>query len=99
MNCNNIGEIPILELDENGNPTQKLAPKEEYSRRFEALAKSVHDSALPVLVDHDQNHKARLRTLVIGVGAEADVGIGPFKIGAYPRFRMLFCNSRDITVP
>ena len=40
-----------------------------------------------------------LRTAVIGLGVNTEVGIGPFKVAALPKFRVAFTNSTDPSLP
>ena len=97
--CNYFDGIPMIGIDANGNPAQAFAPESEYSKRLIAVASSVQDSTLPVLNQLEGHSAWILRNISIGIGVNAEIGIGPFKIGAFPRFRMVFTNSSEPSLP
>ena len=98
--CNYEGQIPVIGVDQNGNPTQVMVSEKDYTDRLTTLISSVQDSALPVLNRREVHKPWMLRTLVFGIGVNAEVGVGPLiKVGAYPRTRLVFSNSTDPTLP
>jgi len=97
--CNQYDGIPMIGVDSQGNPVQVFVPEKEYSERVVAVASSVNDSALPALNRQKTRPGWMVRTLTIGINASAQIGIGPFQIGAVPRFRFIFSNSTDPTLP
>ena len=98
-NCNYFDGIPVIGLDSRGVAAQVFVPKSEYVKRMMAYTSSVQDSLLPVLNRHDPGSEWALRTVIFGAGVNAEVGIGPFRVGAFPRFRMIFSNSKDPSLP
>ncbi len=96
--CNN-DDIPLLGLDDNKNPIEVLVSKPEYSRRIGLALTAAQDSAIPALNRRTFGGGWGLRTLVLGIGVSAEVGLGPFKVGAVPRFRVAFTNSTDPSLP
>jgi hypothetical protein len=93
--CHYKKEIPVIGWDQDGNPTQTLIPAKEYSKRLYALALSVEDSALPVLDRKDSKTHWKLQRVSFGVGLDTGLSFGGlFRIGAFPRFKLVFCKSR-----
>src|SRR4051812_4624307 len=97
--CNLQDSIPVIGFNEKGEPAQILILEKEYTKRFTALTQSVQDSAVPVLDKHESRSAWMLRTLSFGIGMNAEIGIGPFKVGAFPRMRLIFTNSSEPTLP
>ena len=98
--CNYKKEIPVIGIDSNGNPMQTLIPAKEYSKRLEYIASTFQDSAIAVLNQRSRHSKFKLRTVALGVGISTELNFGGlFKIGAYPRFRLIFCSTPVCTLP
>ena len=97
--CNFKDLIPVIGFDADGNPAQVQVPNKDYVDRLAELTTTVQDSAIPVLSSHEDSAGWQVRTLAFGIGVNAQVGIGPFKIGAYPRCRLILSNSTDPTMP
>ena len=95
--CNYYEQVPVIGVDEKGNPTQVFIPKKEYSKRVTLATSSIEESIIPVLMKRDSNPPLQLRTISMGVGVNTEIGIGPFRIGALPRFRLIFSNSSNLT--
>lgn len=95
--CNQLEGIPVIGFDSNNNPAQVWVPEKEYSNRVSSAADSLQESALPVLAKRSADSPWGLRTVVVGLGVNTQIGIGPFQIGALPRFRVVFSNSTDPT--
>lgn len=96
--CNG-DDIPLVGLDKNSNPVETFLSKPEYTRRLNTAVTAVNRSALPALSHQTQSSGYALRTAVIGMSINAEIGIGPFKIGAVPRFRVAYTNSADPALP
>jgi hypothetical protein len=99
VGCNIKDHVPAIAFDADGNPTQVLVPHKEYSKRLMALTSTVQDTAIPVLTQHEGRARWGVRTLSFGIGVNAQIGVGPFSVGAYPRVRLIFSNSTDPTMP
>lgn len=98
--CRYKKEIAVIGMDQDGNPQQALIPAKEYSKRLFNVAASVQDSAIPVLNRNSQTGKWKLKTLAVGVGLSTELNFGGiFKIGAYPRYRMVFCSTPVCSTP
>ncbi|MEO5971555.1 MAG: hypothetical protein ABIQ95_16645 [Bdellovibrionia bacterium] len=95
--CKMVNGIPVIGSDENNNPVQLWIPEKDYVESVLAATTSIDDTTLPVLKKRETHSPWLLRTVVIGIGVTTQVGIGPFQIGALPRFRMIFTNSSDPT--
>jgi hypothetical protein len=93
-------DIPVIRLDENGNPVQVKMNGKDYSDRLKATLHTMHDSTLPALHNTEANSGWGLRTVLVGVGVNAVWGIGKLvQFGANPRVRLLFTNSTDPQLP
>jgi hypothetical protein len=106
--CEYYDGIPIIGFDANHNPVQIFVPAKQYSSRMAALATNIYDSALPVVKQRetqsscdpsscqgtDHSHWS-LRAIAIGVGVQSEIGIGPFRLGAVPKTRLIFTNLKD----
>lgn len=94
------GEIPILGLDDAGNPVEVKLTAQEYAERLQASMLTVQDSTAAALASRAPTPGWMLRTAIVGVGVGVEVGVGPiWKIKAIPRFRLAFSNSKDPVLP
>jgi hypothetical protein len=90
----------MIGIDPSGKSTEAIITEDEYSQRLESVMSTYIDSALPVLNRWDASSSGwMVRTFVIGVGINAEAGVGSVKVGAFPRFRLAFTNSKDPTLP
>lgn len=97
-------KLPAIAFDSQGNPTQVMLPEKEVQKRMGASLSVVADSALTAFQESDRSHFAHrepllLRTVAVGVGVQAEIGLGPYKIGATPHFRLMFTNSKEPPLP
>lgn len=97
--CNTLDMIPVIGLDEDGNPAQIQVPHREYSKRLVAMTQDFQDTTIPILSRRERASGFQIRTIAIGIGANAQIGFGPFKIGAFPHCRLIFSNSSDPSIP
>ena len=98
--CHYKKEIPVIGWGSDGNPAQTLIPAKEYSKPLYALTSSVQDSAIPVLNRRVSKTHWKLRSALFGIGVNTELSFGRlFKIGAYPRFRLVFCNTPVCKTP
>lgn len=95
--CKILNGIPVIGSDENNNPVQLWVSEKDYVEGVLAATTAIDETTLPVLKKREADSPWLLRTVVIGIGVNTQVGIGPFQIGALPRFRMIFTNSSDPT--
>ena len=93
------GVIPVIGTDEYGNPTSVPIDVSEYSDRLSKALIDVQDSVIPVLNKRESRSGWMLRTIVFGIGLTTEIGIGPFKVGALPRSRLVFSNNVDPQFP
>ena len=102
--CDDEDHIPVIGLHAEGGHGQTFVPKSEYPRRLLAATLSVQESTLRALEKSPPSFTTgssgwMLRTLSIGVEVNASIGIGPLKVGAFPRFRMIFTNNLNPIMP
>lgn len=94
------GEIPLMGLDDNGNPVDLYAPESLFRDKMIEAVKQVHEATAPVLKDTYKEKSAQLRTVVVGLGFNFEAGIGSIaKVGASPKVRFAFSNSQKPIVP
>ena len=107
LHCAYFEGIPVIGITSNGMASQVFVPKQDYSKRLLATVSSVQESALlsldyrnfPSTSPAPSNSSWSLRTLVLGIGVSSTIGIGPFSVGALPKFRIMFTNHSDPTLP
>jgi hypothetical protein len=93
-------EIPVLGIDENGTQFEERVSPTELADRLKATMTALQGAMASALANQGASSGWMLRTAVAGVGASAEVGVGPvLKLKAVPRFRMVFSNSKDPALP
>lgn len=86
--------IPLIGLNRDGKQVSVSVSQSDFEKQMKEIATSVHESAMPALLQHSRGHYWMLRTLVIGVGLQLDAGLGPIlSITTKPRFRLVYTNS------
>lgn len=100
--CNDP-QLNVIGLDKNGNPGHVAVPESEYVERTTQVAEAFQDSALLALEkgssDSQDEPQWMLRTLVVGVGVNMDIGVNDLTVGVAPRFRMVFTNGTNTPIP
>ena len=101
VRCNYLDGIPVIGIDAQGNPAQVFVPKGEYPKRLHAAISHIQESAVPVLGQSNGSSCSgwMLRVISFGVAVGVTVGIGPYQVGAMPKFRMMFTNSMEPLLP
>lgn len=110
--CMGESKIPIMSYDKDGNPTQVMVAEGEYSGQVTEMISATQDSAAPIFSRQNRAMTEglsrdsvtmpawMLRTVIVGTGVSMEIGVDPiWKVGVYPRFRMVFSNSIDPTIP
>lgn len=93
-------DILMVGVDNSGSPVDVLVPEAQYKANLKKALVAVETSTLPVLQNKSESPKGwMLRTAVIGIGVNMNIGIGEWKFGVLPRFRVGFTNSNDPSVP
>ena len=93
-------EIPMLGFDNHGAPVEVLVPETEYRKNLKQAVLAMETSTLPVL-----QKKARsapgwmLRSAVVGLGVNTELGLGEVKFSILPRFRIGFSNAKEPSMP
>ncbi|MEO5970758.1 MAG: hypothetical protein ABIQ95_12600 [Bdellovibrionia bacterium] len=91
--------IEVIGIDKNGDPTIIHIPQLEYIKRFSRTINAIQKPSLSALSKIHSNSPWQLRAMAFGIGVNAQVGFGPWQIGAYPELRLIFSNSSDSYVP
>ena len=89
------GTVPLLGYNKQGKVIQAFVDKDQYIRRFKNGVVDLNESMAPMLNDKDgaPEKKWQLQLVVVGVGLQASVGFGPFKMGISPGIRAIFTNQ------
>lgn len=94
------GNILMVGVDDNGKSVEVEVPEEKYKENLKKAIVGVQMSALPTLQKKSETSKGwMLRTAVLGIGVNLEVGLGELKFGILPRFRVGFSNAKDPSVP
>ena len=94
--------VPVLGIDARGQPAQAVMDEAEYGHRLSAAVTTYRDSAATALQQQQAANPGaawNLRSLLIGIGVDAEVGFGPIRIGAVPAMRLLFTNAKEPDIP
>ena len=93
-------DLPVITQDDQGVPIETIVSRQEYTRRLARLVAATQESVMPALKAARERQGWKLRTVVVGVGLNASLGLGPiFTLNATPRFRLGFSNNNDPAFP
>jgi hypothetical protein len=94
------GKIPVVGINEKGEQETIEITQEEYKQKAGAAALTVYDSIMPVLKQEEPKpSKWGMRVVGVGLGVTAEFGIGPVKVGAIPKLRLIFTNHTNPPLP
>ncbi len=94
------GSILMVGLDKEGKEMIMDVPVKNYKDNLKKAIAGVQISTLPVLQRKSESLKGwMLRSVVVGLGVNLEVGIGEAKLGVLPRFRVGFSNAKEPSVP
>ena len=96
--CRHKDMIPVIGFDEAGNSQQTFVPHSEYRQRLLVLTSSVQKSTIPVLNKMASKNNWNLRMAVFGISVNAEISLGPIRIGAMPGARLIFSNMKDLFI-
>jgi len=87
-------ELPIVGLDKNRQETIRSLSKEAYTRQFQSVIMTVHESTLPALRAQEKKSRWMLRDVVVGLGMSVSAGIGPiWKATVSTAIKLCYSNS------
>jgi hypothetical protein len=89
----------VIGLDADNVPTQVHIPDEEVAQRLEAAVNIMQDSTLPALEGRRARPGWMLRSVIVGLSTNVEIGVGPVRVGAVPRARLIFTNSIEPFMP
>lgn len=94
------GSILMVGLDNKGEPVEVEVPEKKYQENLKKAIMGVELSALPTLQKKSESSKGwMLRSAVLGIGVNMEVGLGEAKFGILPRFRVGFSNAKEPSMP
>ncbi len=97
--CSRDG-IPLLGLDNSGNFITRFASDRQFHDELSKASSQVNESTSIALRTSPQDQSGKLRTVAVGLGFNVTLGLGPaLSIGASPRIRFIFSNSRAPIIP
>lgn len=93
--------IPVVGLREDGAPVESIISESAYTEKLKTALTGVEKSTLQALSkQQDKGKPWLLRSVVVGVGVNAEVMLGPLvKFGVLPRFRLGFSNAKEPSIP
>lgn len=92
--------VPVITTDKNGKPAVVEVSTKEYSSRYRSTVSTMNDSLMAALdVSANKNQQWHLRTITVGLGINMEFGMGPFKVAAVPKSRLIFTNSTTPSIP
>ena len=92
--CACKGDLALLGRNAHGRPIQALINGNQYQSRLVRGLGDIEDSILPTLKENTPRAKNwEMQLLVVGVGLDAEAGLGPFKVGLQPGIRAFFTNT------
>lgn len=92
--------IPMVGLDKDGAPVETLVPATKYRQNLKTAIVGLQTSTLPVLQKKSQKGSGwMLRSAVVGLGVNMELGLGEIKFGILPRFRVGFSNAKEPSMP
>ena len=88
------GRLALLGLSDKDNAVQSLVDEDRYQEKLVRGILHVEDSVLDA-AERTAGHekKWQLQLIAVGVGLNADVGVGPFRLGVTPGVRAFFTNT------
>lgn len=106
----NSAVIPLLGVDRDRNSIVKVVPKDGFQQTLYSAISSVHDSILPTLEQSFEGGSSMtcskpsagwsLRTVGVGVGMSAQIGLGPiWNMTVTPHLRLIFTNTKNPAYP
>lgn len=92
--------IHMMGLSNTGEPIDVVVSNDVYKENLKKAIAAVEMSSLPTLQKKSESAKGwMLRTAVVGIGVNLEVGIAEIKFGVLPRFRIGFSNAKEPSVP
>lgn len=93
-------DITMVGIDKDGLPVEVTMPAGKYQNQLKKAIVAVEASTLPVLQKKSAGSSGwLLRTVVVGLGVNTEIGLGEVKFGILPRFRIGFSNAKEPAVP
>lgn len=95
-----LGDFGILGLNEKGDPVEAFVSEEAYTQHVKEMLASTTESVAPVLNEQSTlGNRWSLRSAVVGFGVKGEAGIGSFRVGLKPRFRVVFGKGDNPPIP
>lgn len=94
------GNILLVGLNNKGEAVEMEVQEKKYQENLRKAIVGVELSALPTLQKKSESSKGwMLRSAVLGIGVNLEIGLGEAKFGVLPRFRMGFSNAKEPSMP
>src|SRR5690349_19402975 len=90
------GNILMVGLNNKGEEVKVEVQEKKYQANLRKAITGVELSALPTLQKKSESSKGwMLRSAVLGIAVNMEVGLGEAKFGILPRFRVGFSNAKE----
>lgn len=94
------GNILMVGLNDKGESVEVEVQEKKYQENLKKAIIGVELSALPTLYKKSESSKGWiLRSAVLGLAVNMEVGLGEAKFGILPRFRVGFSNAKEPSMP
>ncbi|MCC7442969.1 MAG: hypothetical protein IT285_15155 [Bdellovibrionales bacterium] len=92
--------VLMLVPDGKGGWDQERVPAQEYEARVSQVGAVVEASSLETIEKEARERDGwAVRTVAIGVGATAEIGVADWKVGIAPKTRVFFTNNAKPQLP
>lgn len=95
-------EVVMVGLDEQNQPLTVEVPRAKFVGNLTSAVKDVNGAAIQAITARSEKEGGKwlLRSVVVGVGVNAEAGVGPIlRVGVLPRFRLGFSYAREPSFP
>lgn len=92
--------MALIGLDKDGNPVEAFVDEARYTGHVKEMLASTKQSVSPILNNSTtEGNRWGLRSAIVGFGMKGEAGIGTFRVGVKPRFRVVFGKGPNPPIP
>lgn len=86
--CRFFPSIPVLSLDKDGNETRDFIPEKRFVGKYGEVINETKSLTVNKLESYEGQSQWELSTVALGLGLNAEVGIGPISWETVPSFEI-----------
>ena len=92
--------ITMIGLDSKGHSKAVSLPRSQYQRMLSTAAQTANASLMEAVTTSEPSRKWRLTMIVIGLGVELEVGLGPLgSLRGSSEFNLIYSNKKGPAIP